>query len=85
MPRLRLLAAFGLAFVLIATTVAQEKKDSVPAPKKEDDKKAAPPVVPPAVADAGLAWRFTKDVPFYQELTTTTIQNIKVQGLKVCS
>ena len=84
MPRLRLLAAFGLAFVLIATTVAQEKKDPVPAPKKkEDDKKAAPPVAPPAVADAGLTWRFTKDVPFYQELTTTTIQNIKVQGLDV--
>lgn len=111
MTRLRLLAACGLAFVLITTIAAQEKKDPVPpakteAPKVEPPKveppKAAPPKVDPkaeppkvdpkadpktAVAppagDNPLAWKFTKDVPFYQEMTTTTVQNIKVQGLDV--
>ena len=114
MTRLRLLAACGLAFVLIAGLGAQEKKDPVPPAKTEapkgadpkappaDPKKAAPadpkpadpkPADPKAVdpkagtpAPAGdnpLAWKFTKDVPFYQELTTKTTQNIKVQGLDV--
>jgi hypothetical protein len=92
--RLRLLAACGLAFVLIAGLGAQEKKDPVPpakgdAPKTEAPKPADPkaaPADPKAGAPAGdnpLAWKFTKDVPFYQELTTKTTQNIKVQGLDV--
>jgi Family of unknown function (DUF6263) len=97
--RLRLLAAFGLAFALITAVIAQDKKDPVPTPKKEEAKKDEPkkaepkppekppevkkdPVVAPA-ADNPLACKFVKDVPFWQELTTRTIQNIKVQGLDV--
>ena len=103
MTRLRLLAACGLAFVLIAGLAAQDKKDQPPAktdPAKTDAKKDAPkgetPKGPakgpdakapdaktPAAGDNPLAWKFTKDVPFYQEMTTKTIQNIKVQGLDV--
>lgn len=103
MTRLRLLAACGLAFVLIAGLTAQDKKDPVPpgkgdppkteAPKGADPKPADPkttaktdPKADPKAAPAGdnpLTWKFTKDVPFYQEMTTKTIQNIKVQGLDV--
>jgi Family of unknown function (DUF6263) len=87
--RLRILAAFGLAFALITATAAQEKKDPVP-PAKADDKKAADPKAPEVkkdvaapAADNPLAWKFVKDTPFWQEMTTRTIQNIKVQGLDV--
>jgi Family of unknown function (DUF6263) len=103
--RLRLLAACGLAVVLIAGLGAQDKKDppakgdapKTEAPKKDapkgeapkseapkGDPKADPKAPAPAPAgDNPLAWKFTKDVPFYQEMKTTTIQNIKVQGLDV--
>lgn len=81
MTRLRLLAAFGLAVVMISASIAQEKKETPPADKaKAPDPKAAPA---PAAGDNELAWKFNKDVPFYQELSTNTIQNIKVQGLDV--
>jgi hypothetical protein len=61
-------------------------------PKKTDPPKVDPPKTPetktpdpktPAAADNPLAWKFVKDTPFWQELKTTTIQNIKVQGLDV--
>lgn len=83
MSMMRLLAAFGLAGVIIASSVAQEKKDS--GATKEDAKKAETKVEPKAApaGDNELAWKFTKDVPFFQEMTTKTIQNIKVQGLDV--
>jgi len=107
--RLRLLAACGLAFVLITAIAAQDKKDPVP-PAKTETPKAEPPKADPSkkdtpkadtpkeapkadvaktpdpkapAADNPLSWKFTKDVPFYQEMTTKTIQNIKVQGLDV--
>src|SRR5262245_61108716 len=51
------------------------KKDDV---KKDDAKKDATPA-----ADNPLAMKFVKDVPFWMELGTKTIQNIKVQGLDV--
>jgi hypothetical protein len=103
--RLRLLAASGLAFVLITALAAQEKKDTPPAKtdapkadaKKADPKADAPKADPPKAdpkadpkagtpapaADNPLSWRFTANVPFYQEMTTKTVQNIKVQGLDV--
>lgn len=39
-----------------------------------------------AQAPAGktkLAWKFTKDTPFYQEMTIDTVQNMVIQGSKV--
>ncbi|MBO0698662.1 MAG: hypothetical protein J2P46_09725, partial [Zavarzinella sp.] len=84
--RLRLLAACGLAFGLITTIVAQEKKETPP-PAKKDEGKAPDAKAPDAKsAPAGenlLAWKFVKDQPFWQEMTTRTVQNIKVQGLEV--
>ncbi|HEX3146789.1 MAG TPA: DUF6263 family protein [Gemmataceae bacterium] len=65
------------------------KKDApkVDAPKVDAPKVDAPktpdPKAPAPAGDNPLAWKFTKDVPFYQEMTTTTTQNIKVQGLDV--
>jgi opacity protein-like surface antigen len=100
--RMRLLAASGLAFVLITAVVAQEKKDPPPPAKtdakkdevkkddakkddakkddtkKDDTKKDATPA-----ADNPLSLKFVKDTPFWQEMLTKTIQNIKVQGLDV--
>jgi hypothetical protein len=84
--RFRLLAACGLTFGLMTALVAQEKKDTPPA--KKDEAKAPDAKAPDAkaAAPAGdnlLACRFVKDQPFWQEMTTRTIQNIKVQGLEV--
>jgi hypothetical protein len=94
--RFCLLTACGLAFVMLTAVVAQEKKDPPKDPTKDakkDDSKKEPPKTdakdpktdsktPPAV-DNPLAWKFVKDQPFWQEMTTKTIQNIKVQGLDV--
>jgi hypothetical protein len=49
----------------------EAKKDE---PKKEDPKKAEP---------AALAWKFTVNTPFFQKMTTSTEQKIKVMGLDV--
>jgi hypothetical protein len=83
---------------MLTAVVAQDKKEPAkddskkaaktePDPKKGDGKE--PPKTdgkdaktPPA-GDNPLAWKFVKDQPFWQELKTTTIQNIKVQGLDV--
>jgi hypothetical protein len=70
-----------------ADAKTEAKKD---APKAPDAPKEAPkadpkaPAAPaPAAGDSPITWKFTKDVPFYQEMTTQTVQNIKVQGLDV--
>lgn len=49
------------------------------------DPKVTPPVDPKAapVAENPLGWKFVKDQAFWQEMTTRTTQNIKVQGLDV--
>lgn len=90
MSMLRLLAAFGLTGLMFATTVAQDKKDPPKDPPKVEAKKEEPKkeeakkeAAPAPAGDNELAWKFTKDVPFFQEMTTKTIQNIKVQGLDV--
>jgi hypothetical protein len=111
--RLRSLAAFGLAFLLITAIAAQDKKDPAADPKKDEakktDAKAADPKKDEAkkdeakkdeakkdeakkdegkkdatpAADNPLSMKFVKDTPFWEEMTTKTIQNIKVQGLDV--
>ncbi len=89
--RFRLLTACGLAFVMLTAVVAQDKKDPVkPAGKKDDAKKGdakkgdvkKDTKTPPA-GNNPLACKFVKDKPFWEEMKTTTIQNIKVQGLDV--
>ena len=50
------------------------------------DPKATPPVDPkvtPPVVENPLGWKFVKDQAFWQVMTTTTTQSIKVQGLDV--
>jgi hypothetical protein len=96
--RFRLLTAIGLAFVVLTAVVAQDKKapptkeePKKEAPKTEPPKKEAPKTEPPKTeppktapaSDNPLAFKFVKDQPFWQEMTTRTIQNIKVQGLDV--
>jgi Family of unknown function (DUF6263) len=64
----------------------EPKKDEPKAPGKDAPKtepKGTVPAPAPAAGDSPISWKFTKDVPFYQEMTTSTIQNIKVQGLDV--
>ena len=56
---------------------APKEAPKVAGPKTPDPKATAP------AANNPLSWKFTKDVPFYQEMTTKTVQNIKVQGLDV--
>ncbi|MEZ6140449.1 MAG: DUF6263 family protein [Zavarzinella sp.] len=79
MPRYRLFAISTLLLSVLTITFAQEKKDPPVDPKTPPEKKE--PV--PAPAGPSLTWKFTKDVPIFQELTTTTEQNITVQGLNV--
>jgi hypothetical protein len=72
---------------LVAAAVAQEKdKDKKDAtPSKESKEKEATPAKD-AAKDASknaFAWKFEKDKPFYQEMTTTTTQSMKVQGMDV--
>jgi hypothetical protein len=95
--RIRLLTACGLAFVMFTAVIAQEKKEPPKDAKKEatktdakkDDKKEPPKTdtktdaKAPATGDNPLAWKFVKDQPFWQEMKTSTVQNIKVQGLDV--
>ena len=79
MPRLRILAALGLAFTLFAAATAQDKKD-----EPKDKKAAEPPKKDAPAGEADIAWKFPeKGKDFYQELTTKTVQSIKVQGLDV--
>lgn len=59
-----------------------KKEEPKPAEAKKEEPKPADPKATPA-AENNLGWKFVKDVPFYQEMTTKTVQNIKVQGLDV--
>jgi hypothetical protein len=62
-----------LTLPLLAQDKDKDKKDSAPKPAD-----------PPASGDkVALKWKFEKDKPFYQELTTTTTQNMKVMGQDV--
>ena len=99
MFRLRYLAMFGLLSAFVAATAfAQEKKDPPKEAKKDDTKKEEPKKDdtkkeepkkeepkkdPPKAEPAGMNWKFTKDVSFYQKMDTNTEQNIKVMGLDV--
>jgi hypothetical protein len=64
------------------------KKDAAKDAKKDaakdakDAKDAKKEATPPA-GENPLACKFEKDKPFYQKMSTKTIQNIKVQGLDV--
>ena len=96
MFRLRYLAIFSLlAAFVVASAVAQEKKDPKEVkidpkdPKKVEpvDPKKVEPVdpkkEPPKPEVPGLAWKFEAKKSFYQKMDTTTEQNIKVMGLDV--
>jgi len=56
----------------------EPKKDAPKEPKKEEPKKETP-----KGDGLTLAWKFTPNVSFYQKMTTSTDQNIKVMGLDV--
>lgn len=82
----------AIALFLTVPLVAQDKdkdkaKPKDEAPKKADEKPKDPPkpaVTPSAGGDkANLAWKFEKGKTFYQEMTTTTTQNMKVMGQDV--
>src|SRR5262249_9366555 len=52
--------------------------------KDSDKDKAAEKAAPPAAGDkVELKWKFAKDKPFYQEMTTKTSQEMKVMGMDV--
>jgi hypothetical protein len=65
---MRTLPALALALAMVVTVKAQETKKDAPAP----------------TGDAKVfAWKFEKDVPFYQEMYTKTVQTMKVMGQDV--
>jgi hypothetical protein len=79
-PRSRfwVLTALLVVIGLSAPTTAQDK-DKDKADKAAD--KAAPP--PAAGEKVALKWKFEKDKPFYQEMTTKTQQDMQVMGMPV--
>ena len=86
------MAFLGLGIVWLPA-MGQEKAADKPkeaskeAPKdapKEAPKDAPKPAAPAVTgAKAKLAWTFTKDKSFFQTMTTTTKQELVVQGSKV--
>jgi len=81
-PRSRfwVLVALLTAVGLSAPITAQDKE-------KDNDKAAAKDKAAPTPAAPGdkvsLKWKFEKDKPFYQEMTTKTQQDMKVMGMDV--
>jgi hypothetical protein len=81
-PRSRfwVLAAFLFIVALSASTSAQP-----PDAKDKDKDKGKAPEAPAAAAGdkIEIKWKFEKDKPFYQEMTTKTTQDMKVFGMDV--
>lgn len=80
-----------VALVAIVLSVQAQKKDTEPKKDKEPPKtekpKAEAPKPDKSTAEAPkekgedlLKWKFTKDKPFYQVMTTTTDQTMKVMN-----
>jgi hypothetical protein len=67
----RSLFAAVVLFAGLAVALADDKKDDKKPDEKKDDKKAT------------LAWKLEEKKPFYQKMTTTTDQTMKVQGQDV--
>ena len=61
----------------------KEAPKDAPKVAPKDAPKEAPKTAPAAGATVKLAWTFTKDKTFYQTMTTTTKQELVVQGNKV--
>jgi hypothetical protein len=74
----RSFVALLLAGSLVLPVIAQDKKDK---DKKPDNKTTAAPAAGSSAA-VDLKWKFT-DKPYYQEITTTTDQNMTVMGMKI--
>jgi hypothetical protein len=74
----RSFVALLLAGSLVLPVIAQEKKDK---DKKPDNKNTAAAASGSSGA-VDLKWKFT-DKPYYQEITTTTDQNMTVMGMKI--
>ncbi len=71
----RHLTVSALLFTCLAV-LAQEKKDPPVDPK--DKKEPAP-----ATGEVDFAWKWEKDKPIFSQMTTKTVQNIKVQELNI--
>lgn len=82
MPRSRFWVFTALLVVigLSAPITAQDKDKDKAANQDKAADKAAPA---PAGDKVALKWKFEKDKPFYQELTTKTQQDMKVMGMDV--
>jgi hypothetical protein len=76
------LFVFGAALTLaLADDPKPKAPDTPPAPAAPPAKAPAPaPATPPAASGdkANLVWKFEKDKPFYQKMTTETKQTMKV-------
>jgi hypothetical protein len=84
-PRIRfwILPALLVVVGLSAPITAQDGKEKT-APAQDKAKAATPPAAAPATGEkVELKWKFEKDKPFYQEMTTKTQQDMKVMGMEV--
>src|SRR5262245_43808219 len=68
---------------LSAPMSAQDKDKATDATGDKAADKAAEKAAPAAGDKAELKWKFEKDKPFYQEMTTKTQQEMKVMGMDV--
>src|SRR5258708_2537385 len=70
-----------LVMIGLSAPITAQDKDKDKADKAADKDKAAPP---PAAGDkVSLKWKFEKDKPFYQEMTTKTQQDMQVMAMPV--
>jgi hypothetical protein len=79
--------AFAFLIALTATISAQppDAKDKDKDKAKTPDTATKAPDTPAAAAGdkIDIKWKFEKDKPFYQEMTTKTTQDMKVMGMDV--
>jgi hypothetical protein len=69
-----------LLLIGLSPMPAQDKDKAKDADKDKTADKASPPAAGDKVE---LKWKFEKDKPFYQEMTTKTQQEMKVMGMDV--
>jgi hypothetical protein len=77
---IRAFATYVLILITITTATAQERKEE---PKLKANLSRTDEL-PGGLDDHNpLAWKFAKDAPFYQDMTTKTIHQIKGTGVEV--
>jgi RNA polymerase sigma factor (sigma-70 family) len=83
LTKISLTSAIILTVGLLGGAILAHRAQAQPAGQSKTIPPAKAPAAEAKQAEVTLRWRFEKDRPFYQELTTTTAQDMRVAGNKV--